>query len=502
MGSILKFATLGLLLAVAPSLTVCRRDPIGEQDLVQAIEQRLELTQTSGFSQQLRDWFSLPRMMSFERFKTMFKKTYRSAIEELDKFKIFVLRSLIAFVSAIEYRYRYSSFYKSINSRSDWTSMELEASRNKHLASRFGLRDIRRSYSRSSSSISDDDSMQPKDERTIKSIIQDLDQLVSDQEEPYEHTWPQHWVDIENDPDYTRIYLRMIEQGQERSYEHLPVKSNFKLLTMDRDEVGLATEEHWDDLWFGSPKSSAKDDAVWVDHRRSGCVQPVQDQADCGSCYAFTTMAFLEWAFCQETGWGIKFSEQYMVDCGSGKPELYGCDGGSRANAAEFVLNFGLELASEYPYKGKETKCFYDELVDKPSLRSMGSIRLNLTHISIIPRELFEEYLEFSPILISLHSFDEFDEYGGGVYDGRACEYDHIDSGHSILLVGHGREDGEEYWLLRNSFGPTWGESGYMKLNKNSNCIYPETGFILGSRNGKRVQLDPRWNTENGPMRT
>ena len=84
-----------------------------------------------------------------------------------------------------------------------------------------------------------------------------------------------------------------------------------------------------------------------VDWREWGIIRPIQDQADCGSCWAFSTIATIESIYAQKTGVLYKFSEQHLVSCDQNN---WGCDGGDQGPATDFIIaNGGIE-EDDYPY--------------------------------------------------------------------------------------------------------------------------------------------------------
>lgn len=232
---------------------------------------------------------------------------------------------------------------------------------------------------------------------------------------------------------------------------------------------------------------SDKPNEVYVDHRDSNCFFSPRNQGDCGSCYAFAMIAQLEWMHCRETGKLVPFSEQYIIDCG-GRTGLKGCDGGDVSRLAEFANNFGVELRTMYPYKGQLDVCPYDE---KTEPEKMGYMKLNIGKTAIVPQNSFGEFIKYSPMIVGVSTKNtNFEEYGGGVSSGSGCG---VDEDHAMLLVGHGREDGEEYWLLRNSHSVDFGEEGYYKLSKKAPCIRT-SGFIFGSVDGRTIKMSPQIN--------
>jgi hypothetical protein len=149
-------------------------------------------------------------------------------------------------------------------------------------------------------------------------------------------------------------------------------------------------------------------------------------------------------------------------------------------NAAAFIANFGLELLENYPYLNRESKC--PQSPDTP-IEKLGHMKANIEEFLMIDVDYIEEYLNEQPLLADLNTNDDFYAYGGGVFEGETCKT-RIE--HALLIVGHGRLDGEEYWLLRNTWSDDWGEKGFMKLNKNSDCIIMACRYNL---NGPKINV-------------
>lgn len=213
---------------------------------------------------------------------------------------------------------------------------------------------------------------------------------------------------------------------------------------------------------------------LFVDWQESGCLTVVRDQRDCGSCYAFTTIALMEFLHCQQTGKLVPFSEQYMVDCGkSHVNNIEGCDGSDLPSMANFVEDWGVELRSNYPYLAKETSCPYD----RADVRRAGYKKPKFQKFKyIFGRNYWPGVLKYGgPMIAVIRVPTDFSYYGGMIHDGKNCVTE--DGLHAMLLVGHGIEDGQEYWLYRNSHGYYWGEQGYFKLSKKAqeNCFGPHT---------------------------
>lgn len=209
-------------------------------------------------------------------------------------------------------------------------------------------------------------------------------------------------------------------------------------------------------------------------------------------------MALYEWQFCHETGKKVKFSEQYPLDCGE-RVKLNACGGGLEVGVAQFFGTFGIELRDNYPYRQRSDICPYEISMNS---RRMGYLRL-LTEddggMMGVKFPYLQKYLYKFPMLMGLNvPSDTFSDYGGGVDDAHGCEKG---GGHSMVLVGSGREDGQEYWLFRNSYGPNWGINGYYKLNKKAKkCLLDDgMGYFLKPREGQQSIFDLQANVYNDP---
>jgi len=297
----------------------------------------------------------LPDVITFEQFETAFERGYRTVEEELIRMRLFLMRLVRAFVLSIVYKYRSLSYYYAINDCSDWTLREIKASRNRHPVSA----DVLAGGQSTRGTVLFDG--------RIETVSPELDgETTLESEEGQQQRsdviteWPgneektQQWVPSCKMMNLTNVNI----DAQERSYKHLPVKSNYRMSTTGgahqdhRQSAPVALiEEHWGDLWYGKMADSRKeqDDVVWVDHRRLGCMQPVQSQSHCGSCYVFSSLAVLEWAIGIETGMRIKSSSM----C---------CSGGTEVYVGEFILNFSLELAADYPYRAEPGSCPYEQI--------------------------------------------------------------------------------------------------------------------------------------------
>jgi cathepsin L len=183
-----------------------------------------------------------------------------------------------------------------------------------------------------------------------------------------------------------------------------------------------------------------------------------------------------------------------LIDCGNGRfAKMNGCNGGIQLNVPDFVESYGLELAELYPYVGEEQECPYQDPIN---ILRTGFIRMPLGSILDVPIDLWPEHLEQDPLYVAVGIPNDFHQYGGGVHDGQGCIAEGI---HAMVVVGHGRETGKEFWLLRNSYGSDWGDEGYFKLAKSAQarCIEREWGYAYGVKEKLKYPIRPFLNLAN-----
>lgn len=204
-----------------------------------------------------------------------------------------------------------------------------------------------------------------------------------------------------------------------------------------------------------------------IDSDLRNSIGDLKDQKNCGACYAFSWNSYAEWHYCKQTGNKIDFSEQHIVDCGH-LARLNGCIEGYLLDVRDFSHTFGFNLEQDYPYQGKKGQC-------KNSLGKIKVKTVDFTRI-VVDRHEWEEILNEQPILLEANLPQDIMDYKRGIHPGLNCDRR---LAHGMLLVGHGRQDGLPYWLLRNSMGTNWGENGYLRLSRDApmtQCF--RTGFI------------------------
>ena len=201
-----------------------------------------------------------------------------------------------------------------------------------------------------------------------------------------------------------------------------------------------------------------------VDWRDRGAVTPVKNQGQCGSSWAFSATGAIEGQHFLKTKQLISLSEQNLVDCARG---LFndGCNRGFPFTGIEYVIsNGGIDTEESYPYEASSGACRF-------SPKSIGATVTGYVYIPSNESGLLEAVATVGPISVSIDaSKDSFMHYDSGVYYEPLCSSYHFD--HAVLVVGYGTHNGQDYWLVKNSWGEDWGMEGYIMMarNKDNNC--------------------------------
>jgi len=258
---------------------------------------------------------------------------------------------------------------------------------------------------------------------------------------------------VEHNEKSTGLYLAMNHFGDMTNTEYRAKMNGYSKV-----------REHGSGSTFVPPCNVKIPDSV--DWRKQGMVTDVKNQEQCGSCWAFSATGSLEGQHQKKTGKLVSLSEQQLVDC-SRKFGNLGCDGGLMDSAFQYIkANGGIDTEESYPYKGKNGKCHFNNA-------TIGATCTGFTDIKSGSEEaLLQAVATVGPISVAIDaSHFSFQFYSHGVYNEPRCSSEQLD--HGVLAVGYGESEmGKKYWLVKNSWGESWGQKGYiwMTRDKRNQC--------------------------------
>jgi len=267
------------------------------------------------------------------------------------------------------------------------------------------------------------------------------------------------------------IYKQNLEFIENHNREHLG-------FTVAMNQFGDLTSEEFGHLYLGSSlnmSESNQENAYYdplfdsvgdtVDWRTKGAVTGVKNQGQCGSCWAFSTTGSVEGAWKIKKGSLVSLSEQNLVDCSKSQGNQ-GCNGGFMDNAFKYIIsNHGIDTEASYGYVGKDSTCKFNKATIGATLTSYKDVTKNSEP------SLTSALQAAGPVSVAIDaSHSSFQFYSSGVYYEKACSSSRLD--HGVLAVGYGTQGTSDYYIVKNSWGSSWGQQGYilMSRNKQNNC--------------------------------
>ena len=211
-----------------------------------------------------------------------------------------------------------------------------------------------------------------------------------------------------------------------------------------------------------------------VDWRSKNVLTPVKNQGQCGSCWTFASTETIESHVAIKTGVLQELSEQFILDC-TPNPKQCGGTGGCQGGTAELAYTRLKELGGipgeyTYPYisgTGQAGKCHGLPLPPASPHHGGPMAAAKITgHVSVTSNsysDMINAVATVGPLAISVDA-GAWHDYESGVFNGGNATNPTLD--HLVQLVGYGNEDGHDYWIVRNSWTPLWGEDGFIRLAK------------------------------------
>jgi C1A family cysteine protease len=195
------------------------------------------------------------------------------------------------------------------------------------------------------------------------------------------------------------------------------------------------------------------ENATGIDWRSHGAVNAIKDQGQCGSCWAFSAVSAMESAHHKATGKLLSFAEQQLVDCST---RNHGCNGGNAGLAFNYYKTDAAMAESSYKYTARDQRCSYN------AKNTTGVKDQSYSNVTRNSSSQMKSALQKAPLSVAIEADRSvFQSYRSGIFNSSSCG---TNLDHATNVVGWGSSSGTDYWIMRNSWGTSWGEKGYMRL--------------------------------------
>lgn len=200
-----------------------------------------------------------------------------------------------------------------------------------------------------------------------------------------------------------------------------------------------------------------------VDWRTKGAVNPVKNQGQCGSCWAFSATSAVESAYFLKNGQLYDLSEQQLVDCSTSFGNE-GCNGGLMDQAFQYLIKSGgQQLTADYPYRAVDSTCKFQKGLVKASINGYTNVPKNNCDALV-------DAIAKQPVSVAIAA-NAIMYYDKGIFASQTCG---TGLNHGVTAVGYGSEGGKNFYIVRNSWGPAWGEKGYIRMSRD---VQKDTGI-------------------------
>lgn len=223
-------------------------------------------------------------------------------------------------------------------------------------------------------------------------------------------------------------------------------KAGYSGFKLDTTRKSSSSEVNWE-----SDLVENQQDAV--DWRTKGAVTPIAMKGQCGDSPYFSTTTAVEAAHFFKAGKLEVLSVQQIIDCSQSFGN-YGCNGGFMNDSLQYIYTVGgIESIADYPYAGRDNFCKFNKSKVTAKISGYSDISMNRC-------DLLKSAVSKQPVASAMDA-SGIPFYKGGIYNVSTCR---TVPNAGIGIVGYGVENGTKYWILKNYWGTSWGEDGYMRI--------------------------------------
>ena len=234
--------------------------------------------------------------------------------------------------------------------------------------------------------------------------------------------------------------------------------------------TGLVVKKGWSKtVQFAVPPMVRGQLPAHFDWREKAALSPIQNQGNCGSCWAFSIAATMVDAVSIKQGRVLSLSHQYLLSCNK---LGYSCAAGGFFDAHDMHVSPGAVPVYQYPYTGRDSAC-RSNLTHPWHISSWHYIPGG-TESSPPPIQALKAAIyAYGPISVGVAADSAMQSYRGGVF--KTCKSRQLN--HAVNIVGW--DDNGGYWIMRNSWGANWGEKGYIRIKYGCNGIGTAANYVI-----------------------
>jgi cathepsin F len=255
--------------------------------------------------------------------------------------------------------------------------------------------------------------------------------------------------------DFKTNYLNFNEDDVEAVTKDLPLV-NVEVIAYNSSESSSGTGRNLrDNRDMQATNTTAPSTPASIDWRKSGVVGVVKQQGTCGACYTFVTTGLFESLYAMKYGTLYNFSEQQLLDCSYNM----GCKGGSAMAQISYIYSNGLTTTAQYgKYLNYKKTCGASDT-------TAVAFTKGYTNPGTDEEKIAAYIAKNGPVTAAINAAP-LQYYVGGIINLSASYCATNVLNHAVLIVGYGSQNGYDYWIVKNSWGPYWGENGYFRVTR------------------------------------